>query len=66
MCLSTVYELGMGGTRKLLRDYVSSVSVSEDTLTFTDIMGEELAVTGFLRSVDLVKNIILIDNSDTI
>jgi predicted RNA-binding protein len=65
MCLSTVYELGTGGTRKLLREYVSSVTVSEDTLTFTDIMGDEVAVTGSLRSVDLVKNIIIIDSNGT-
>jgi predicted RNA-binding protein len=61
MCLSTVYELGMGETRKKLREYVSSVSVSGNTLTLTDIMGEELVVTGSLRSVDLVNNSITID-----
>jgi predicted RNA-binding protein len=60
MCLSTVYELGMGGERKLLAEYVSAVSAAGGTLTFTDIMGSETKVPGMLQSVDLVKNIILV------
>ncbi|MDR1949573.1 MAG: CooT family nickel-binding protein [Spirochaetaceae bacterium] len=60
MCLSTVYKLGEGGTKQLIAEYVSSVTLSGDTLTLTDIMGKEILVSGFLETVDLVKNIIII------
>jgi len=30
-------------------------------ITLTDIMGEETVITGLLKSIDLVKNIILIE-----
>ncbi|GHU00027.1 hypothetical protein FACS1894142_8050 [Spirochaetia bacterium] len=62
MCLSTVFVLGEGGTRKKLCEYVSSVSVSGDTLTLSDIMGKETTVSGTLQSVDLVKNAIIIES----
>jgi predicted RNA-binding protein len=60
MCLSTAYELGDGGTRRLLCEYVSVIKVTGDTVTLTDLMGQEMSVTGALESVDLVKNAILI------
>jgi predicted RNA-binding protein len=60
MCLSTVYELGIAGAKRLLCEYTSTISVSGDTITMTDLMGKELRVTGTLQSVDLVKNTILI------
>jgi predicted RNA-binding protein len=60
MCLSTAYELGGDGTRKLLCEYVSVIKVVGDTITFTDLMGQELSVRGALESVDLVKNAIII------
>jgi predicted RNA-binding protein len=60
MCLSTAYELGEGGTRKQLCEYVSVIKVAGDTITLTDLMGQEISVTGELESVDLVKNAITI------
>jgi predicted RNA-binding protein len=63
MCLSTVYKLGEGGTRQMLAEYVSSVTVSGAAVTLTDIMGNETVVPGFLRAVDLVKNVITVDNT---
>jgi predicted RNA-binding protein len=60
MCLSTAYELGGNGERKLLCEYVSIIKVAGDTITLTDLMGQELSVTGALESVDLVKNAITI------
>jgi predicted RNA-binding protein len=60
MCLSTAYELGGNGERKLLCEYVSVIKVVGDTITLTDLMGQELSVTGALESVDLVKNAITI------
>jgi predicted RNA-binding protein len=60
MCLSTVYELGAAGDKRLLCEYTSNVTVAGDTITMTDLMGKRLQVTGALQSVDLVKNTILI------
>jgi predicted RNA-binding protein len=60
MCLSTVYELGAAGTKRVLGEYISNVIVAGDTITMTDLMGKKLHVTGTLQSVDLVKNTILI------
>jgi predicted RNA-binding protein len=63
MCLSTVYKLGEGGTRQLLAEYVSSVAAAGAAVTLTDIMGNEIVVPGFLRTVDLVKNVITLGNA---
>jgi predicted RNA-binding protein len=60
MCLSTAYELGEGGERKQLCEYVSKIKVSGDIITLTDLMGIEMNVYGLLEGVDLVKNAILI------
>jgi predicted RNA-binding protein len=64
MCLSTVYELGAAGTRRVLCEYTSTITVAGDTITMTDLMGRELRVTGALQRVDLVKNTILISPKD--
>jgi predicted RNA-binding protein len=61
MCLSTVYARGDDGAETLLCEYVSSVKVTGKNLIFTDITGEETDVTGSIRSVDLVKNIITVE-----
>jgi predicted RNA-binding protein len=60
MCLSTAWELDQFGSRKMLCEYVSNISVGGDTITLTDLMGRELVVSGSLQSVDLVKNAITI------
>ncbi|MDR0690381.1 MAG: CooT family nickel-binding protein [Spirochaetaceae bacterium] len=60
MCLSTVYELGAAGVKRVLCEYTSTIAVAGDTITMTDLMGKELCVTGTLQSVDLVKNTIII------
>ena len=60
MCLSTVYEV-KGEGKNLVCEYVSSVRAESGSLILTDIMGDETIVHGALRSVDLVKNIILIE-----
>ena len=59
MCLSTVYETH-GEERKLVAEYVSSISADEGTVTLTDIMGRETVVKGTVSNMDFVKNIILI------
>jgi predicted RNA-binding protein len=60
MCLSTVYELGTAGIKRVLCEYTSTITVAGDTITMTDLMGKELRVTGTLQSVDLVKNTIVL------
>jgi predicted RNA-binding protein len=60
MCLSTAYELGAGGERKQICEYVSSIKVAGDVITLTDLMGVEINVSGILEGVDLIKNAIVI------
>ncbi|MDR3115132.1 MAG: CooT family nickel-binding protein [Treponema sp.] len=60
MCLSTVYELGTGGSPRILAEYVRDLRVTGDIITFTDIMGKEMQVSGSIQRVDLVKNAITI------
>jgi predicted RNA-binding protein len=60
MCLSTAYELGAGGERAQICEYVSNIKVAGDTITLTDLMGVETKVSGILEGVDLIKNAIVI------
>jgi len=60
MCLSTVYKAD-GSERTKLAEYVSSVRSEGDKITLTDIMGLETVVYGAMKSVDLVKNEIVIE-----
>ena len=62
MCLSTVYKAD-GSERVKLAEYVSGVRAEGDKITLTDIMGLETVVYGTLKSVDLVKNQIVIEGS---
>jgi predicted RNA-binding protein len=66
MCLSTAWELDENGGRIKVCEYVSVVKVFGDTVTLTDLMGNEITVTGILQSVDLVKNDILIAKTATL
>ena len=59
MCLSTVYKAD-GSERTKLAEYVSSVLTEGEKITLTDIMGLETVVYGAMKSVDLVKNEIVI------
>jgi predicted RNA-binding protein len=60
MCLSTVYELGAKGDRRLICEHTSSLKVLGDRIVLVDLMGSEVSVPGTVQSVDLVKNTILI------
>ena len=60
MCLSPVYKAD-GSERTKLAEYVSDVRTEGDRITLTDIMGVETVVFGTLKSVDLVKNQIVIE-----
>ena len=60
MCLSTVYEV-RDGSERVLCEYTTTIALDGALITLTDIMGDQIVVTGVLKSVDLVKNIIKIE-----
>jgi len=66
MCLSTAWKLNDSGEREMLWEYISGVSAAGDTITLTDLMGNEMTVKGFLRGVDLVKNTITITTKENV
>ena len=59
MCLSKVYEV-IDGNENLISDYVSGLSVESGYIIVTDIMGEEKKISGAIKSIDLVKNVIIV------
>ena len=61
MCLSAVYEV-KDGNESLICEYTTSLNIEGSVITLTDIMGEEVVFTGALKSVDLVKNIIILES----
>ena len=60
MCLSDAYEL-VGGEEKLILSRVSDIKTEGDNVVLTNLMGIRTAVPGKIKSVDLMKNIILIE-----
>jgi len=57
MCLSTVYEIN-GSSEKLVCEHTTAISLDGGVITLTDILGEEIAIAGQLKSIDLANNII--------
>lgn len=51
----------MNGERRPVMNYVSGISVDENGVTLTDMLGARKTVPGTLKSVDLTKNVILIE-----
>ncbi len=62
MCLSTAYKTDGSGKTKLA-EYVSGLRAEGERITLTDIMGLETVVFGTLKSVDLVGNEIIIQET---
>ena len=60
MCLSDAYEV-TGSEKKPLLSYVSGISVDGDEITLTDMLGAKKIISGKLKSVDLTRNVILIE-----
>ena len=60
MCLSAVYEV-RDGSETLVCEHTTAINVDNGIITLTDIMGEEIIVTGTLKSIDLVKNVIIME-----
>ena len=59
MCLSTVYR-NEKQEENVLCKFVSSIKAEGDTLTFTDIMGENTTITGRLVSADLTAGTVIV------
>ena len=55
MCLSNVF-LVSDEDEELICEYASSVDVEGDQIYLTDVIGQEITVTGTILSVDLIKN----------
>jgi predicted RNA-binding protein len=66
MCLSTAWELGDGGDKKMLCEHVAGVSVAGNTIMLTDLMGNEISVKGILQGIDLIKNTITIGTNTAV
>ena len=62
MCLSDAFEL-CGGEKKPLMNYVSGISVEGENVVLTDMLGARKIVKRTLKSVDLTKNVILIESA---
>ena len=60
MCLSDAYEL-VDGEQKLILSRVQDISTDENSVMLTNLMGIRTKVPGRIKSVDLLKNIILIE-----
>ena len=52
-----------GGGRKPVLNYVSGIAVDGEKVVLTDMLGAKKIVTGTLKSVDLTKNVILIETA---
>ena len=62
MCLSTVYKV-QNGSQDIVCEHVSAISIGDGNVTLTDVMGQETIVEGIIASIDLMKNIILINTA---
>ena len=60
MCLSTVYLI-KEGTREKLCEYVSNVKAEGKDIEFTDVMGQVIKAQGTIKSMDFIKNEILLE-----
>ncbi len=55
MCLSNVYLIN-DEEEKLVCEYASTVRVDGNQIRLTDVIGQEITVTGTIQNVDLIKN----------
>ena len=60
MCLSTVM-LEKNGTQEKVCEYVSNVKTDGKKITLVDVMGNETFVEGTIKSMDFIKNLIVVE-----
>ena len=59
MCLSTIYK-NEKQEDNILCKFVASITVDGDNLTFEDVMGEKMTITGRLVSADLTAGSVIV------
>ena len=59
MCLSTVYN-NVKEEDKILCKYVANITVDGNQLTFEDVMGMKMTITGHLVSADLTAGSVIV------
>ncbi len=61
MCLSTVYK-NEKKPETMVMNNVMSIECREDTVILTDLMERTVAITGKLKSANLVEGFVIIEN----
>ncbi|MDE7242574.1 MAG: CooT family nickel-binding protein [Oscillospiraceae bacterium] len=59
MCLSTVYK-NQKEDNNILCQYVATITANGDELTFVDVMGDSVTITGKLLSADLTAGTVIV------
>ena len=60
MCLSTVM-LEKNGSQEKVCEYVSNVKTEGKNITLTDVMGNDIFIEGSIKSMDFIKNLIIVE-----
>ena len=59
MCLSTIYK-NSKEENNILCKFVASINADGDQLTFEDVMGEKMTITGKLVTADLTSGYVIV------
>ena len=59
MCLSTIYKNEKADNNILCR-FVATITADGDQLTFVDVMGESMTLTGRLVKADLTAGTVIV------
>lgn len=62
MCISTAYKNSEAG--EVLAEYVASIKLQDNAVIMTDIIGNDIVVNGVLRSADLSKGVLVIEQQN--
>lgn len=60
MCMSSAFQV-KDGEDVFVADYIQRAELGDGCVKLTDIMGKETVVNGTVKTVDFVKNRILIE-----
>lgn len=63
MCLSTVYAVINGNENKIC-EYVCNIEINGKDITLTDVMGSQVSAHGTVKSMDFVKNRVIIESEN--
>lgn len=59
MCLSTIYK-NSKEENNILCKFVATINADGDQLTFEDVMGEKMTITGKLITADLTSGFVIV------